>query len=65
VRWHPRGFGGERRPPEVVRRDGWLEQGVLVIGIDDRRLTWPERELLRQLGTRLFGPRPQREGSDE
>ena len=32
----------------------WLasEQGVLAVSVDDHRLTWPERELVRQLGER-------------
>ncbi len=33
----------------------WCEQGILVIALEDGRLTWPERELLRQLGERLAG----------
>ena len=57
MRWHPPGFGGERRDPEEVKRDGWLEKGVLVIAEDDDRLTWPERELVRQLAEKLYGPR--------
>lgn len=28
---------------------------MLVVRLDDERLTWPERELLRQLGDRLHG----------
>ena len=27
--------------------------------VDDERLTWPERELVEQLGTKLYGPRPE------
>lgn len=61
MRLHPKGFGGVRRSAEQVKQDGWREQGVLVIAIDDQRLTWPERELVRQLGTKLFGPRPGKE----
>ncbi|TAN59438.1 MAG: hypothetical protein EPN20_15080 [Magnetospirillum sp.] len=57
----PRGFGGERRDPEQVKRDGWRERGVLVVAEDDHRLTWPERELIRQLGDKLYGNRPPRE----
>ena len=61
MRWHPPGFGGERRDPEEVKRDGWLEKGVLVIAEDDDRLTWPERELVGQLGAKLYGKRPSQE----
>ena len=31
------------------------EQKVLVISETDPRLTWPERELVRQLGDKLYG----------
>lgn len=55
MRWAPRGYGGDRRPPEQVKRDGWREQGVLVIAINDDRLNWPEREMVRQLGEKLYG----------
>ncbi|MBI4968202.1 MAG: hypothetical protein HZC25_08810 [Rhodospirillales bacterium] len=61
MRWFPNGYGGKRSDPEQVKRDGWKEQGVLVIAEDDHRLTWPERELVKQLGTKLYGQRPDRE----
>jgi hypothetical protein len=57
MRWHPRGYGGERRSPERVKRDGWHEQRLLAVSLDDDRLTWPERELLQQLGDKLYGKR--------
>jgi len=28
---------------------------VLAVAVDDERLTWPERELIRQLGEKLYG----------
>ena len=55
----PRGYGGTRRPPDQVKREGWKEQGLLAVALDDQRLTWPERELVRQLGEKLYGKRPQ------
>jgi hypothetical protein len=58
MRRFPRGYGGERRNPEQVKRDGWKEQRVFAVSLDDQRLTWPERELVRQLGERLYGARP-------
>ena len=57
MRRFPKGYGGERTPPEDLKRDGWREQGILVITEDDQRLTWPERELVRQLGAKLYGKR--------
>ncbi len=62
MKWHPRGYGGNRRPPDQVKRDGWREQGMLAVSIEDDRLTWPEKELIRQLGEKLYGK--QRENTE-
>ena len=59
MRWYPNGYGGNRRYPEQVKRDGWQDRGLLAVSIDDHRLTWPERELIRQLGEKLYGKRLQ------
>jgi len=50
----------ERIDPEVEKRTGWRQHGILVVAEQDARLTWPERELIRQLGVKLYGER--REG---
>ena len=55
MRFAPPGYGGERRQPDQVKRDGWRELGLLAVSVDDQRLTWPERELVRQLGEKLYG----------
>lgn len=55
MRFTPKGYGGQRRSPEQVRREGWQEQKLLAVSLDDDRLNWPERELVRQLGERLYG----------
>jgi hypothetical protein len=52
--FYPRGFGGKRTGPEDIKRVSWLTMGTLVVSVTDERLTWPERELLQQLGDRLF-----------
>jgi hypothetical protein len=57
MRFTPKGYGGRRRAPDQVKREGWQEQGLLAVAVDDARLTWPERELVRQLGDRLYGKR--------
>jgi hypothetical protein len=31
---------------------------MLAVSLDDPRLTWPERELVRQLGDKLYGKLP-------
>ena len=59
MRYTPKGYGGHRRDPQQIKREGWREQGVLAVSLDDDRLTWPERELVRQLGERLYGKRNQ------
>jgi hypothetical protein len=59
MQFTPKGYGGHRRDPQKVKREGWREQGVLAVSVDDERLTWPERELVRQLGERLYGKRHQ------
>jgi hypothetical protein len=57
MRLYPKGYGGQRRDPEQVKREGWHDQGLLAVRIDDQRLTWPQRELVEQLGTKLYGKR--------
>ena len=64
MRWLPKGYGGARPPPEEVKREGWRELGILVVNEDDNRLSWPERQLVRQLGERLFGKRQPGEARD-
>jgi len=60
MRFTPPGYGGRCRSPDEVKRDGWHEQGLLAVSLDDDRLTWPERELVRQLGERLYGKREEK-----
>ena len=60
MKWAPPGYGGKRRTPDEIKREGWREQRVLAVSLDDARLTWPERELIRQLGDKLYGDRSKR-----
>lgn len=46
-----------REDPELIKRRGWKHQGVLVVSAEDERLDWMERELLQQIGNRLYGKR--------
>ena len=62
MRYLPKGFGGDRTAPDEIKRIGWQDQGVLVVSESDQRLTWPERELVRQLGQKLYGARPAKGG---
>ena len=62
MKFTPRGYGGQRRSPDEVKRNGWQEQQMLAVSLDDHRLSWPERELVRQLGEKLYGKRPEGQG---
>ncbi len=42
---------------ERLRRAAWRREGVLNVHEEDGRLSWSERELVRQLGTKLYGKR--------
>lgn len=45
----------ERKDPEDIKRQGWREQGILVLSAQDERLDWVERQLLQQIGERIYG----------
>jgi hypothetical protein len=62
MNWCPRGYGGERRDPERVKREGWREMGVLAVCASDHRLNWAEQEFIRQIGEKLYGGHPKVEG---
>ena len=47
---------------EAVKPRGWREQRLLVVCLDDDRLDWMERELIRRIGERLYGAREARHG---
>ena len=43
---------------EAIKRNAFLDERILVVSIDDPRLPWQDRELLKQIGDRLFRPKP-------
>ncbi|MBF0097156.1 MAG: hypothetical protein HQM04_10705 [Magnetococcales bacterium] len=47
--------------PEQQRREGWHSHGILVVAIDDRRLSWPEQEMVKHLAKKLFGQQAAKE----
>lgn len=65
MKWAPPGYGGKRRTPDEIKREGWREKRVLAVSLDDARLTWPERELIRQLGEKLYGDRTKRKEAQQ
>ena len=51
--------GGRRH---FLEWNQWIEgSGLAGREADDERLTWPERELVRQLGEKLYGQKPRRQ----
>ena len=53
-------LGKCQTPPidtEAIKRDGWRDQGILVVHQDDTRLDWVQRETVRQIGDMLYGER--------
>lgn len=42
---------------QAVKRDGWRDQGILVVHADDDSLDMIEREIVRRIGVRLYGHR--------
>jgi hypothetical protein len=55
-----------RYPPNRIDVDaekqaGWREHGILVVKADDPMLSWPERELVKQFGRKLYGERREQE----
>lgn len=45
----------EQMDVEEVKADGFNLHGILVVKMDDRRVTPIERQVLKQLGNRLYG----------
>jgi hypothetical protein len=39
---------------DAIKRHGYIDQGVLVLNVDDHRLDFLEREVLRRIGDRLY-----------
>ena len=41
--------------PRTSSGTAGANRGLLAVSIEDQRLTWPERELIKQLGEKLYG----------
>lgn len=46
-----------RTDVEVVKRDGWRQQHILVVDAADARLDMIEKALIQRIGERLYGTR--------
>jgi len=49
-----------RPDTEQIKREGWQEQGILVVSVDDHRLDFVQREFVKQLGEKLYGSKRHR-----
>jgi hypothetical protein len=44
----------EKTDYEKIKKQGWEQNGILVINVDDERLSWPEKEIIKQIGNRIY-----------
>lgn len=42
---------------ERMKKSGFVDHGILVVNVDDDRIGWVEREVLRTVGEKLYGKR--------
>lgn len=42
---------------EAMKRNAYRDQGVVIVRLDDPRLTWDQKEIVKQVGTKLYGQR--------
>lgn len=43
---------------EAIKRYAFRDQNILVVDLNDSRLTWPDKELLKVIAKRLYGVKP-------
>ena len=44
-----------RMDAEEVKREGWRQHAILVVALHDHRLSWMQREFIKQIGEDLYG----------
>lgn len=49
-------FPATRESAEEIKRRAFRYEGILVASVDDPRLDWVQRETLKQVGVKLYGP---------
>ena len=45
------------RDAEFVKKRAFLDQRILIVNVDDPRVGWVEKQLLENLGEKLYGKR--------
>ena len=49
----------EKIDPEKLKRQAFEKDGILVVSINDDRLNWPEKEIIKQIGNKIYQTKPQ------
>ncbi len=39
---------------EKIKREAFNNDGILVVKVNDERLSWPEKELIKQIGEKIY-----------
>jgi len=55
----------EKIDPEKLKQQGWKENGILVVNINDDRLNWPEKEIIKQIGNKIYKTKPKEDQNEE
>lgn len=42
---------------ESIKASGFKNAGILVVDLNDPRLSWVDREELKRVGSKLYGPK--------
>ena len=45
----------QKKDLDSIKHDGWHDDGVLVVNIDDERLSWADKELISLVAEKLYG----------
>lgn len=53
-------FIPETMDVEDVKKHGWIDHRILVVRADDARIGWIERQVIEQLGEKLYGRKANR-----
>ena len=55
----------EKIDPEKLKQQGWKENGILVVNINDDRLNWPEKEIIKQIGNKIYKTKTKEDQNEE
>ena len=50
---------------EKIKKQGWKENGILVVNVNDDRLNWPEKEIIKQIGTKIYKTKPKEDQNEK